>query len=130
MTEPNVSGEYAAVPCGCPPPQCDDDDEYLTCPHWCVEDVPTNALRDGDVYAIHGDLPLEVNWLVAVGDADPVTGAHYHRPFWSDAAVRRGPSTPFDPTQPCRVLRFGMVGRQTLEADHFGSSSHPHKETP
>lgn len=106
----------AETTCGCPPEAFDEDSEHPPCPHWCIEDVPTNQLRDGDVFAIRGDLPLELSWHVVVGNADPITGSYGHRPFWQPQ-VRRGPSTPINPTQPTRVLRFGALGRQTLDPE-------------
>lgn len=105
-----------ARPCGCGLPH-DDTDEVPEgydgpwCPHWCIVDVPANELRRGDLFAIRGDIPLEVGWRMVLA-ADPVTGAHDHRSL--DAASVTCTTAPSEPTQPVEVLRWRMIGRQTL----------------
>lgn len=110
-----------ARPCGCGLPLYgdEDDDEDLDdyqgpwCPHWCIVDVPSNEIRKGQVFAIRGDMPLEVGWHVALDDADPVTGAFSHKPV-DRPQITSGPSTPHDPAQPVEVLQWRMIGRQNL----------------
>lgn len=102
-------------PCNCGKPIYDEDEDEPDggwCPHWAIEDVPACERRVGDLFAIRGDLPLEVSWHRVTAVLDAARGVIDYQSVHGGKVW--GPSTPFDPQRPSHVLRFGMVGRQTL----------------
>jgi len=125
--EPQPDGA-AVRPCGCGRPTWSEEaeeefdaaggqyDPNRWCPHWCIEDVRTDSLAPGDLYAVQGDIPLAVSWweVAAVGEPDPDLCAVWyvdpdHADRWGRARTNHA-----SPDHLFHVLRLGMVGRQTI----------------